>query len=106
VELKQAVLFCVRERILLLDAYLGDDEDPERWACDALKERLRELFEAGGVEEGVTQASSSRVELLDVPDFGDGDELRRELFEVHQELTTADFVVDVCDVLDSLPVAD
>ncbi len=94
-ELKQAVLLGAQERIQRLSTYLGDVEDPERWACDALHERLGELEEYAGVVVG-------QHEWIDgAPDFGDG--VRRELVAIHRDLLDAEFVIDACNALEALP---
>lgn len=107
-ELKLAVLYCVRERLRQLSDYLGDEEDPERWACDALLERLEELEAYAGIPGGVrlVEASGPEEVLGGTFDYGDGGtaELRAELFELHHELLTADFVIDVFRDLDALPL--
>lgn len=97
-ELKLAVLDGVRERTRRLNAYLGDEECPELWALDALTERLCELEEFAGVVVG------PHTWIDGAPDFGDGDELRRELEEIYQDLRAAEFVVDVFRDLEELYV--
>lgn len=72
-ELSKAVFDNVRERIELLDAYLGDEETPERCAPDELLTRLRETEDAAGVARGVKR----RIDYA--PDFGYGERRRVHL---------------------------